>query len=178
MIRQPSALLLPTIVFGLASSVMAAEKKDLRPNILFILSDDHRADGIGALGNPRLQTPTLDRLVERGTTFRRAYVMGSTEGAVCLPSRCMIQTGRSLFHLPRANMRKSYEEFTTVMKDQREGRDWALLPRVLRAGGYATFHIGKGGNECLPAIESYDENVIRNDTSPEERANSSQAHAD
>jgi len=178
MIRQLPALLLATLALGSAASVIAAEKKDSRPNILFVLSDDYRADGIGALGNPHLKTPTLDRLVERGTTFGRAYVMGSTEGAVCLPSRCMIQTGRSLFHLPRVNMRKSYEDFTTAMKDQREGRDWALLPRVLRARGYATFHIGKGGNECVPAIESYDENVIRNDSSPEERANSSQAHAD
>ncbi len=169
---------LAVIVLAAATECVAAAAKPSRPNILFILSDDHRPDGIGALGNPHIKTPVLDRLVERGISFSRAYVMGSMEGAVCAPSRCMIQTGRSLFHLPRVNLRKGYEEFATSMKGKVEGRDWALLPRVLRAGGYSTFHIGKRGNECVPALESYEENVIRDDRTPEERIGSSRAHAD
>ncbi|MDW8309934.1 MAG: sulfatase-like hydrolase/transferase [Verrucomicrobiales bacterium] len=151
-----------------------------RPNILFVLVDDQRADTIGALGNRHIETPTLDSLVERGVAFPRAYIMGANEGAVCMPSRCMIQTGRSLFRLPASTsmMRKGLPAFLEAMKGKVEGRDWALLPRVLKAAGYETFHIGKRGNECVPAIEACDTNIERDDPGPEARARSSQAHAD
>ena len=166
---------------ALAGGAVAASgaAKDTQPNILFILADDHRTDGIGALGNPRLKTPTLDKLVEQGVSFSRAYVMGSMVGAVCAPSRCMMQTGRSLFHLPPANnLRKGYAEFAEAMKDKTEGRDWALLPRVMHANGYFTVHVGKRGNECVPALDSYDLDITHNDPKPEQRALSSQACAD
>ena len=65
-----------------------------RPNILHIHADDHRPDGLHALGTPLLQTPNLDTLVERGMTFTRCYTMGSMSGAVCAPSRAMLLTGR------------------------------------------------------------------------------------
>jgi arylsulfatase A-like enzyme len=130
------------------------------------------------MGNPHLKTPTLDNLVERGVSFSRAYVMGSMEGAVCCPSRCMVQTGRSLFNLPRTNLRKGYTEFAEAMKGKTEGRDWALLPRVMRANGYSTVHIGKRGNECVPALDSYDLDITHNDHQPEERTRSSLVHAD
>ena len=172
------ALLCAMMLPGWAPLAPAAETNAARPNILFILSDDHRPDCVGALGNPHLKTPTLDTLVERGVAFSRAYVMGSMEGAVCAPSRCMIQTGRSLFHLPPVNLRKGYVEFAAAMKDKTEGRDWSLLPRVLHANGYDTCHIGKRGNECVPALDSYDLDITHNDSQPEERARSSQVHAD
>ena len=156
----------------------AASHKPSRPNVLFLLSDDHRADGVGALGNPHLKTPALDKLVERGMAFRHAYVMGSLEGAVCMPSRCMIQTGRSLFRLPPVNMRKDYATFEDALKDKTESRDWALLPRVMRAAGYETFHMGKRGNECLPSLECYETNLMRDDPTPAEREYSSQAYGD
>src|SRR5262245_49808523 len=70
-----------------------------RPNVVFLVSDDQRADTIRALGNPLIETPTLDRLVGAGTTFTRAYCMGSMQGAVCVPSRAMFLSGRSLFHV-------------------------------------------------------------------------------
>ncbi len=167
-------LLLVSLTFGSA----AAEIQAPRPNVLFLLSDDHRPDGIGALGNRHLKTPALDTLVARGMTFRHAYTMGAMEGAVCLPSRSMIQTGRSLFRLPPVNFRKGYDEFAVAMKDKTEGRDWALLPRVLRTAGYETFHLGKRGNECLPAMDNYEINILRDDPTPAERVNSSQAYGD
>jgi len=105
MIRQFSVTVLATLLLG--SVIPAgADAKAAHPNILFILSDDHRADCVGALGNPHFKTPTLDKLVEQGVSFSRTCMMGSMEGAVCAPSRCMVQTGRSLFHLPRTNLRK------------------------------------------------------------------------
>ena len=166
------------ILSGQAAITLAADPEAARPNILFILSDDHRPDGVAALGNPHIKTPTLDNLVAHGVSFSRAYVMGSMEGAVCSPSRCMIQAGRSLFHLPPANLRKGYADFAAAMQGKAEGRDWSLLPRVLHASGYDTCHIGKRGNECVPALDSYDVDITHNDSKPEERALSSQVHAD
>ena len=53
-----------------------------RPNVLFLFTDDQRADTIHALGDPLIQTPNLDRLAESGFVFRNAYCMGSTVPAV------------------------------------------------------------------------------------------------
>jgi len=61
------------------------------PNILFILTDQQRADTIGALGNALIRTPVLDRLASEGTAFERAY----TPSPVCVPARHAIVTGRS-----------------------------------------------------------------------------------
>src|SRR5262249_10100208 len=83
----------------LASSAPAADARAKRPNVLFLSPDDQRPAPIHALGNPVIQTPTLDRLAEAGFVFRNAYCMGSTVPAVCLPSRTMLLSGRSLFHL-------------------------------------------------------------------------------
>src|SRR6188768_1541901 len=68
-------------------------------NVLFLFSDDQRADTIHALGNPHIHTPHLDSLVQRGTAFTRAYCMGGMQGAVCVPSRAMLLTGRSLWRI-------------------------------------------------------------------------------
>jgi len=160
------------------SRLAAAEERRSRPNVLFILADDFRADCIGALGNPHIKTPNLDALVQRGVVFSRAYCMGAMIGAVCLPSRTMIQTGRSLFRLPGSNARAPLPRFLEEMKDKQEGKDWVLLPRVLSASAIETFHIGKSGNECIPAIQSYEHNIVCDDRSEDERRESSQRHAD
>ena len=75
-----------TLTFA-AESPSAARR---RPNILFLLTDDQRADTIHALGNPVIQTPTLDRLARSGLVFRNCYCMGSDMPAVCFPSRSML----------------------------------------------------------------------------------------
>lgn len=75
-----------------------AESSAEKPNILFILADDQCYDTIHALGNPEIQTPSLDRLVERGTSFSNTYNMGAWGAAVCVASRAMLNTGRSVWH--------------------------------------------------------------------------------
>ena len=177
MIRQFSASLLATVLLGGAVAAAAAAN-NAHPNILFILADDHRTDGVAALGNPHIKTPILDKLVERGVAFSRAYVMGSTMGAVCAPSRRMMATSRSLYHLPPGNLGGSYTKFAEAVKGMTENRDWALLPRVMRANGYFTVHVGKRGNECVPALDSYDIDITHNDPEPEQRIHSSQVCAD
>lgn len=134
------------------------------PNILHLHADDHRPDGLRALGNPILETPHLDTLVARGTTFTRCYTQGSMVGAVCLPSRTMMLSGKSWLRIPN-------------------GRDATAdasqsLPKVLSRAGYATFHAGKGGNEFTAALAAFDTNLLMNDPSPEQRRGSSERHAD
>lgn len=98
------------------------------PNVLFLFTDDQRADTIHALGNPTIQTPNLDSLVRSGFVFRNAYCMGGDRPAVCLPSRTMLLSGRSLFHL----------------KDR--AADSPSFPVSMREAGYETYHHGKRGN--------------------------------
>lgn len=131
------------------------------PNILHIHTDDHRADGLGALGSPGLQTPHLDRVVAEGMTFRRCYTQGSMIGAVCRPSRTMMLSGRSLFRLP----------------DPQVPAPHSLAP-TLQAAGYQTWHVGKGGNEYTAGLQAFATNLVLDDRSPAQRATSSRHHAD
>ena len=79
------ALLMPFLMILSAS----AEK----PNILFVFADDMTYEGIGAYGLTDCKTPNLDKLVERGATFSQAYNMGAWNGAVCVASRAMLNSG-------------------------------------------------------------------------------------
>ncbi len=103
-----------------------------RPNILLFFTDDQRFDTLGALGNPHIHTPNLDALVARGTAFTRAHIPGGTCGAVCMPSRAMLHTGRTLFHL--------HGRGETIPDDHR------LLGEHLREAGYEAFGTGKWHN--------------------------------
>ncbi|MCY4466647.1 MAG: sulfatase-like hydrolase/transferase [Chloroflexi bacterium] len=100
-----------------------------RPNFLFIIADDHRHSAIGALGIEAVHTPTFDQLLADGTGFTQAHIMGSTSGAVCMPSRGMLMSGQHLFDTP------------DPLPD-----DAPLLPELLWANGYSTFATGKWHN--------------------------------
>ncbi|MBN12363.1 MAG: hypothetical protein CMI17_05080 [Opitutaceae bacterium] len=65
-----------------------------KPNILFIFADDQSYETIGALGNKEIRTSNLDRLVNMETAFTNTYNMGAWNGAVCVASRNMLNTGR------------------------------------------------------------------------------------
>src|SRR5690348_9696843 len=60
-------------LFVLLAIAFSGFTQSRKPNILHIHADDHRPDGLHALGTKLLQTPNLDTLVERGTTFRNCY---------------------------------------------------------------------------------------------------------
>lgn len=68
-----------------------------KPNILFIFTDDQTYTAVQALGNGEIQTPNIDKLVQNGTTFTHAYNMGAWNGAVCVASRAMLISGRSVW---------------------------------------------------------------------------------
>ena len=100
-----------------------------RPNFLFMIADDHRHSALGALGSEAVSTPVFDQMIAEGMCFNQAHIMGSTSGAVCMPSRGMLMTGRNLFDTP------------DPLPD-----DVPLLPELLRQNGYTTFGTGKWHN--------------------------------
>ena len=111
---------------------MAEQLKERTPNILFLFTDDQRFDTIRALGNDQIHTPNMDYLVQKGTTFTKAYIMGGTCGAVCMPSRAMLMTGRTLFNLEDLG--------------QNIPKEHTMMPEVFKNRGYATFGTGKWHN--------------------------------
>jgi arylsulfatase A-like enzyme len=72
-----------------------------RPNILLVVVDDQSPFDLRCYDPAsRLETPVIDRLARGGMVIDAAYHMGSFSGAVCTPSRHMLMTGRTLWHLP------------------------------------------------------------------------------
>jgi len=74
-----------------ASGAARAAASAQRPNILFVLSDDHSAPFVGCYGDKVIRTPNLDRFASEGMRFDRAY----TSTPQCVPSRASLMTGRS-----------------------------------------------------------------------------------
>lgn len=133
-------LSLVALTLAIGSPLTAADK----PNVLFVVADDQRFDTIAALGNREISTPNLDALVGRGFTFTNAYCQGSMVPAVCVPSRTMILTGRSLFRIPNP---------------QAKTFDGPTLPSTFGAAGYSTLHVGKPGNSFRFAHTQFGQNV-------------------
>lgn len=117
-----AALILPT-------SLIAQKPTKRAKNILIIYSDDHSYHALGAAGNKEISTPNLDKLAKSGLMFTQAHVMGGHQGAVCIPSRVMLLTGRYVNRLPGDG---------NIIPDS-----IVSLPEVLRKQGYNTYHTGK-----------------------------------
>src|SRR5215208_8450146 len=99
-----------------------------QPNILFLFSDQHRADAMGCAGDPIIQTPNLDRLAAEGVRFGRA----NCTSPLCMPSRASLTTGL-------------YVHNHGVL-DNATGNLLPVLPtfvRALQKAGYYTAGIGK-----------------------------------
>jgi choline-sulfatase len=121
-------LSLAAAFFTFGTHTDAAEK----PNILFIISDDQSYETIRAYGHTDIDTPNLDRLVANGTSFTHSYNMGAWAGAVCVASRSMLVTGRTVWRA-KANENKQ-------SADVAAGRLW---PQRMAKQGYETYFSGK-----------------------------------
>ena len=70
--------------------IFSCSQSDERPNILFIMSDDHAYQAISAYDDRLIQTPNIDRIANEGILFTNACVANS----ICAPSRAVILTGK------------------------------------------------------------------------------------
>lgn len=133
------SLSLLAAIFGGTVRAAAAEGPARRPNILFLFTDDQAVDTIRALGNGEVHTPNFDRLIESGTTFSRCYNMGSWSPAVCIASRSMLLSGRSVWRA-----RQIYDE---AEQERQAGRWW---PEYMKQAGYRTYMTGKWHVKASP----------------------------
>lgn len=117
-----------------AATGFASER---RPNVLFIMTDQHRFDAISALGNRDIYTPNLDRLAARGVVFRNAY----STCPVCVPARYTIRTGCDP-HTTRI-FSNAKPDLIDGMPSTMNGRCGPYLAQTMRSLGYRTFGIGK-----------------------------------
>ncbi len=125
------AIAIATMMAGIPQAAIAVETPE-KPNILFIFADDQSYETIRQLGHTDIDTPNLDRLAERGTIFTHAYNMGSWSGAVCVASRSMLNTGRTVWRAKAMENQQS--------ADQKAGRLWS---QRMAAQGYETYFTGK-----------------------------------
>jgi arylsulfatase A-like enzyme len=97
------------------------------PNILFIMTDDHATQAVGAYGSRINQTPNLDRIAREGMLFRNAFCTNS----ICAPSRAVILTG---LHSHLNGQLSNKETFDGAQ---------LTFPKLLQGAGYETAMIGK-----------------------------------
>jgi arylsulfatase A len=114
---------------GTAALVATTAHAAAKPNIVFILTDDHGWFDLGANGNPHIETPNLDKLAAEGVRFTHFYA-----SPVCTPTRAALMTGR---HYQRTGAVDTYLGRDTL--DSRE----TTLGNIFQTAGYRTACIGK-----------------------------------
>ena len=115
------ALLAVLLCFG--SLANAAE----RPNIVFIMSDDHGAGAVSSYGSQLIQTPGIDRLAREGMRFENCFVPNS----LCTPNRAVVLTS---LYPHQSGVRRIGNPLDTAL---------LTFPKVLQAAGYQTAIVGK-----------------------------------
>lgn len=110
-----------------------------KPNIIYIMSDDHDADAISAYGSKLISTPNIDRIAKEGVLFQRAFVGNS----ICGPARATLLTGQ--------------HSHKNGMKDNRTRFDGSQLtmPKLFQQNGYQTAIVGKWHLHTYPTGFDY-----------------------
>ncbi|MCQ6561439.1 sulfatase-like hydrolase/transferase [Paenibacillus mendelii] len=121
-----------------------------RPNVVFIISDDHRYEAIGSNGNPIVHTPVLDALAGEGASSCGTHIFGGLTGAVCAPSRACVNTGQSIFKSMIGSDVSVWEHSVVIRSDVR------LMPQTLKEEGYRTHAIGKWHNDKASFARSFE----------------------
>ncbi|WP_339715990.1 sulfatase-like hydrolase/transferase [uncultured Kriegella sp.] len=142
---------LPIFFLSLIFSCKNGEDKVTKkksPNFLFVLVDDQSPFDLQAYDPESiLETPNISSLANEGMVFESARHMGSWLGAVCTPSRHMIMSGRTLWHLPsRGNFKNP---------DEPDGLEQQTMGAVFNRAGYATMRTCKKGNSYPAANEQF-----------------------
>lgn len=123
-------LLITNSVFILAVSKTEKQK----PNIIFIMSDDHASKAISAYYGSLIKTPHIDRIAQEGILFKRSYVTNS----LCAPSRAAMLTGK---YSCKNGLRDNRDRFDSSQQ---------TFPKLLRKAGYQTFIVGKWHLKTTP----------------------------
>src|ERR1700753_1340139 len=126
--------LIPVLAFSLLLGAGARAQESRRPNIIFILSDDHAYQAISAYGSQLTVTPNIDRIAREGVLFSRAMVTNS----ICGASRATLLTGKY-------SHKNGYP-----LNEKRFNADQPVFPAILREHGYQTAWIGKWHLGSLP----------------------------
>ena len=127
------------------------EAADKRPNILFIIADDQSPFDLKVYNaRSALRTPTIDRLARSGMVFDGAHHMGAWVGGVCTPSRHMIMSGRTVWHIPDKPGRLMNPHVTNPAMVPPDLVDHTL-PAVFNRAGYDTMRTCKNGNSYAAA---------------------------
>ncbi|MCP4172968.1 MAG: sulfatase-like hydrolase/transferase, partial [Fuerstiella sp.] len=129
-------LLMPGLLYG------SSNRPDNRPNILFIMSDDHTTQAIGAYGSRLAElnpTPNIDALAKGGMLFDRVFCNNS----ICTPSRASIITGQY-------SQTNGVLDLTGNIASERQ-----YLPKEMGQAGYHTAMIGKWHLKQEPAAFDY-----------------------
>lgn len=121
---------------GTLLSSCSPQQKEVaqRPNIIYIMSDDHAYQAVSAYGFGLNKTPNIDRLAEEGALFSRACVTNS----LCAPSRAVLLTGKHSFINGKVD---NVQDFNW---------DQPNFPKLLQANGYQTAMIGKIHLDGIP----------------------------
>ena len=115
------------------------EAENKRPNIIFIMTDDHAYQALSAYDDTRINTPNLDELASEGMLFNHAYVTNS----ICAPSRATILTGK---HSHLNGVRDNGAVFDSTQQ---------TYPKLLQEEGYQTAVIGKWHLKSQPTGFDY-----------------------
>ena len=129
---------------GCESGLFGQAKPKKQPNIIFLLTDDQRADTMGCTGNPIIQTPNMDAMAKGGVRFTNAFVTTS----ICASSRASIFSGQWTSRHGITNFRTHFSPDALAQ----------TYPMQLRTTGYRTGFIGKygvGAQKTLP-VNQYD----------------------
>ena len=108
-------------------SISCSFKTDNRPNILFIMSDDHAYQAISAYDNRLIDTPNIDRIADDGILFSNASVTNS----ICAPSRAVILTGK------HSHINGKIDNLAKFDDSQ------ITFPQLFQKAGYQTAMFGK-----------------------------------
>lgn len=126
----------------------SCKKEEKRPNFLFVLVDDQSPFDLKTYDSTSiLETPNIDKLAENGMVFESARHMGSFSGAVCSPSRHMIMSGRTLWHLASQSQYQDPSIQDSLAKQ--------TIGAVFNRAGYNTMRTCKTGNSYAAANKEF-----------------------